>query len=60
LIKLGEPSSERYKVNLRRRKSSLQQDLWATLTDRLSTSIDQSDDREDPGRTPGLPAMSDW
>lgn len=60
LICLGELPNTRYKVNLRRKRSStLGNSLWASLTDRLAD--DSSPDEKNQGKgQSGLPALSDW
>jgi hypothetical protein len=48
LILMGEPPNVRYKVNLRRKRgSSLDANVWASLTDRLLADEDDDDGSED-------------
>ena len=63
LIRLGEASHVRYKINFRRRRASkLKSNMWASLTDRLieesNSEHDQSRDQSDD--QPTLPSLSDW
>jgi hypothetical protein len=57
LIRLGEGSNVRYKVNLRRRRGSkLGGGLWASLSSRLDDDAGESP----PKAKPDLPSTSDW